>query len=149
MAKKRKGKGRGYILAAVAALALWAGAAQAQNVSPSVEYFLGPSAGKAWYAPFAWTASTINAQTGTTYTIVATDFGKVLTFANAGAIAVTLPVATTTNFPDSGCFTLVTIGAGTVTVTPTTSTINGQATKDYATNAGGRICRHGSNYLAY
>lgn len=128
---------------------LWAGTAMAQNVAPGLEYYLGPSLDKAWHAPGAWTASTVNAQTGTTYTILATDFGKVLTFANAAAIAVTLPVATTTNFPDSGCFTLVTTGAGTVTVTPTTSTINGQATKTYATNAGGRICRHGANYLAY
>lgn len=127
----------------------WLAPAQAQNVAPAVEFYLGPSAGRVWAAPGAYTASTLNAQTGTTYTIVATDFGKVLTFSNAGAIAVTLPVATTTNFPDGGCFTLVTIGAGTVTVTPTTSTINGQATKDYATNAGGRICRHGANYLAY
>lgn len=123
--------------------------AYAQNVAPALEYYLGPSLGSQWHAPGAWTASTINAQTGTTYTVLATDFGKVLTFANGSAIAVTLPVATTANFPDGGCFTLVTIGAGTVTVTPTTSTINGQATKDYATNAGGRICRHGANYLAY
>lgn len=128
---------------------LWAGAALAQNVSPGVEYFLGPTAGRVWAAPGAYTASTLNAQTGTTYTVLATDFGKVLTFANGAAIAVTLPVATTAYFPDGGCFTLVTTGAGTVTVTPTTSTINGQATKTYATNAGGRICRHGANYLAY
>lgn len=128
---------------------LWAGAGHAQQVAPSVRTFLGPSVGESWQPPGAWTSSTLNAQTGTTYTILATDFGKVLTFDNGSAIAVTLPVATTANFPDAGCFTLVTIGAGTVTVTPTTSTINGQATKDYATSAGGRICRHGANYLAY
>jgi len=126
---------------------LWAGAALAQ--APGIEYDLGPSLGRVVAPPGAWTASTINAQTGTTYTILSTDFSKILTFSNAGAIAVTLPVATTTGFPDSGCFTLVTIGAGSATVTPTTSTINGQATKVYATNAGGRICRHGANYLAY
>jgi len=128
---------------------LWAGAAIAQSAAPGIEYDLGPTLGRQLSPPFAWTASTVNAQTGTTYTILATDFGKVLTFAHAGAIAVTLPVVTTATFPDSGCFTLVTIGAGTVTVTPTTSTINGQATKTYATNAGGRICRHGAQYLAY
>jgi len=128
---------------------LWAGAALAQSVAPGIEYDLGPTLGRQLAPPGAWTASTVNAQTGTTYTILATDFGKVLTFANGAAIAVTLPVVTTANFPDSGCFTLVTIGAGTVTVTPTTSTINGQATKTYATNAGGRICRHGAQYLAY
>ena len=136
-------------LIAAALLAASASASLAQNVAPALNYYIGPSTGGVWAAPGAYTASTLNAQTGTTYTIVATDFGKVLTFANGAAIAVTLPVATTANFPDGGCFTLVTIGAGTVTVTPTTSTINGQATKDYATNAGGRICRHGANYLAY
>lgn len=134
---------------AAALVLLLAGPAQAQFVAPAIEYYLGPSLGKQWYAPYSWTSSTINAQTGTTYTILATDFGKVLTFANGAGIAVTLPIATTANFPDSGCFTLVTIGAGTVTVTPTTSTINGQATKEYATSLGGRICRHGANYLAY
>ena len=137
------------LLLAAALLGASAAAALAQNVAPAIEYYLGPSKGAEWAAPGAWTASTINAQTGTTYTIVATDFGKVLTFANGAAIAVTLPIATTAGFNDGACFTLVTIGAGTVTVTPTTSTINGQATKDYATNAGGRICRHGANYLAY
>lgn len=62
-----------------------------------------------------------NNQTGTTYTIVAADKGKILTFSNASSVAVTLPDTLDTNFQCS----IVQVGAGTVTVTPDTDTING------------------------
>ena len=65
-----------------------------------------------------------NNQTGTTYTIVAGDNGKVLTFNNAASIAVTLPDTLDTNFQCS----IVQIGAGVPTVTPATDTINGAGT---------------------
>ena len=65
-----------------------------------------------------------NNQVGTTYTIVAGDNGKVITFNNASAIAVTLPDTLDTNFQ---C-TIVQIGAGVPTVTPNTDTINGAGT---------------------
>jgi hypothetical protein len=61
-----------------------------------------------------------NAQTGTTYTIQASDAGKIITFDHAASIAVTLPDTLDTNFQ---C-TLIQIGAGIVTVTPDTDTIN-------------------------
>jgi hypothetical protein len=55
-----------------------------------------------------------NAQTGTTYTIVADDLGKHITLSNAGAITVTLPAAG--GQFNSGWFTIVeNIGAGTAT----------------------------------
>jgi hypothetical protein len=59
------------------------------------------------------TAQTINAQTGTTYTIVSTDPGKLVTLTNAAAIAVTVPtgVATVGQRID-----LAQLGAGQVTV---------------------------------
>ena len=131
---------------------LWAGAASAQNLpAPSLEYFLSPSIGQAWQPPGMWGVGNnqFNAQTGTSYTIAATDMGKVVTFNNGSPIAVTLPVATTAGFEASKCFWVITIGAGTVTVTPTTSTINGQTTKTFATNASGRICSDGTNYYTY
>lgn len=53
----------------------------------------------------------INAQTGSTYTIADTDFGKILTFTST--VTVTIPNDTATGFT---C-TLVQIGAGPVTVT--------------------------------
>lgn len=130
------------------ALVLYAVAAQAQVVAPGIEYFLGPSLGKKWEGATAQTAG-INAQVGTTYTIAATDMGKLVTFNNAGAVAVTLPAATTAGFDAFHEFKVLNLGAGTVTVTPTTSTINGGATKTYAQNASGSIRSDGTNYFAY
>lgn len=92
-------------------------------------------------------ATAVNAQTGTTYTFVVADFGKLVTFSNAGAIAVTLPQATTTF---SNFNVLVrNLGAGTVTITPTTSTINGAATYTLATNAIAFIVSDGTNYQVH
>lgn len=139
---------KSILLAGAAVLAIAAGAS-AQQFAPALQYYVGPSQGQIWAAPDAWGPLQFNAQTGTTYTILATDMGKVVTFANAGAIAVTLPVATTAGFEAGKCFIAISIGAGTATITPTTSTINGQATKAYATNAGSKVCSDGTNYFAY
>jgi hypothetical protein len=121
--------------------------ALAQTVSPSVEYFLGPSLGKKWELSGAWTGG-VNAQTGTTYTVLATDMGKLVTFSNGSAIAVTLPQAGTVGFEAGREFCVLDLGAGSATVTPTTSTVNGSATKVYATGASGCIRSDGTNYLA-
>src|SRR5687768_16636190 len=64
----------------------------------------------------------VNAQTGTTYTVLAKDRGKLVTFTNAAAIAVTLPVASTTAFGADWYVYIQNRGAGAVTITPTTST---------------------------
>lgn len=66
-----------------------------------------------------------NAQTGTTYTILTGDRGKYLTMNNASTVAVTLPQANSTTFGGGYFFWIENIGAGTVTITPTTSNING------------------------
>lgn len=137
------------ILLLAAALAAIPALARAQSVAPAVEWYLGPTLGKQWASPSAYGTQQFNAQTGTTYTILATDMGKIVTTNNGSAIAVTLSAATTAGFGAGKCFVLINIGAGTATITPTTSTINGQATKDYATSAGGRICSDGTNYYAY
>src|SRR5215469_1694726 len=71
-------------------------------------------------------APRVNAQSGTTYTVSVDDYGKLVTFNNASPVAVTLPQATTT-FATFNFFTC-NKGAGLVTITPTTSTINGNAT---------------------
>jgi hypothetical protein len=59
------------------------------------------------------TAQTLNAQTGTTYTLVAGDVGKLVTLTNSAAIAVTVPtgIATVGQRID-----LAQLGAGQVTV---------------------------------
>jgi hypothetical protein len=137
---------RKLLLALSLCIVAWG--ANAQTVAPGIEYFLGPVLGKKWEGATAQTAG-VNNQTGTTYTILATDMGKLVTFNNGGAVAVTLPVATTAGFDAFHEFKVLNLGAGTVTVTPTTSTINGGATKTYAQNASGSIRSDGTNYFAY
>ena len=72
----------------------------------------------------AFNEADYNPQTGTTYTIQASDAGKIITFNNAASIAVTLPDTLDVNFH---C-TIIQIGAGVPTVTPNTDTINGAGT---------------------
>lgn len=70
----------------------------------------------------------------TSDTILATDRGKRVTYNNGGAIAVALPQAGTTGFDQGFVFVVKNKGAGTVTVTPATSTIDGGATLPIVTN---------------
>lgn len=59
----------------------------------------------------------INAQTGTTYTFVASDQNNVfVTLSNASSIAVTIPTNATTAFPVGTVLNFVQTGAGQVTV---------------------------------
>ena len=76
-------------------------------------------------APLLTRLTEVNVQTGTTYTIQASDSGKVIICNNAAAIAVTLPDTLDTYFQ---C-TVVQVGAGVPTVTRSgTDTINGAGT---------------------
>jgi predicted secreted protein len=87
-----------------------------------------------------------NAQTGTTYAFVAGDRGKVVTFNNAASVAVTIAAATGSF--GSGWFTEVeNIGAGLVTITPTTSTIDGAANVVLKQWESVTIVSNGTNYL--
>jgi len=91
-------------------------------------------------------STSVNAQTGTTYTVLSTDSGKLVTFNNASAQAITLPQATTTGF-GSGFFLYVeSLGAGVVTITPTTSTINGASSVKLTQDKGLIIFSDGTNY---
>jgi hypothetical protein len=73
--------------------------AQAPTVSPGLQYFEGPTIGERWEGAGLYQfGAGFNAQSGTTYTVVAADMGKFLTFSNAGAQAVTLPQAGTAGF---------------------------------------------------
>lgn len=87
----------------------------------------------------------INAQTGTTYTFVAGDACQLVTFSNASSVAVTLPQATG-SFTTGWGTDVQNKGAGTVTITPTTSTINGAATLVLTQNQGCTIVSDGTNY---
>jgi hypothetical protein len=108
-----------------------AGAAEV-FITPSAEDFL----------------SAVNAQTGTTYTILATDLRKLVTLSNGSAIAVTLPQATAATglFPPGWYCFVRNLGAGTATITPTTSTIDGAATLVMASGGSAIIFSDGTNY---
>jgi hypothetical protein len=89
-------------------------------------------------------APQVNAQVGATYTIAASDYGQLVTFNNAASIAVTLAQAT-------GSFAtfnvnVVNLGAGVVTVTPTTSTINGASSITVSQNQSLWIFSDGTNW---
>jgi hypothetical protein len=83
----------------------------------------------------------INAQTGTTYVFVAADAGRLTTFTNAAAVAVTLGV-----FADGTVFHAKNIGAGVVTITPTGATIDFAATLILTKGQSASIFSDGTNY---
>ncbi len=83
-----------------------------------------PSGGAAALEAWALPGVPTNAQTGTTYTIAVTDRASYVTFSNGSAIAVTLPSAASAGFGSNFVFVACDIGAGTATITPTTSTIS-------------------------
>lgn len=58
----------------------------------------------------------INAQTGTTYTTVLADNGKLVTLSNASAIAVTIPPNSSVTYPVGAQINMTQLGAGQVTV---------------------------------
>lgn len=89
-----------------------------------------------------------NAQVGTTYTFLTGDRGKHVTLSNGSAIAVTLPQAGSAGFLLSWFSYVENIGAGLVTITPTTSTINGAATLLLQTGEAYLITSDGTNYRA-
>jgi len=93
------------------------------------------------------TAVASNPQTGTTYTYVTGDRAKIVTHSNAAAIAATLPAAVST-FGAGWHMLVKNIGAGTLTITPTTSTINGSPTLVLTTGQWAWIVSDGSDYTA-
>ena len=69
---------------------------------------------------FYGNANSYNDQTGTTYTLVAGDNGKIVTVSNASAITVTVPASLPTGF---NC-TVVQKGAGQITFAASSTTLN-------------------------
>jgi hypothetical protein len=73
---------------------------------------------------------TINAQTGTTYTPVLADNGKLVTLSNASAITLTVPTNASVAYATGAQINIEQIGAGQVTVVGDTGvTVNGTGTK--------------------
>lgn len=88
----------------------------------------------------------VNAQTGTTYTVQVTDYGQLITFNNGSAVAVTLGAASA-SFPFS--FYVQNKGAGTVTITPTSGTINGASNLAIPQNRGVFIVSDNTNWQIF
>ena len=92
----------------------------------------------------------INAQTGTSYTFTGAgaspDAGKLTTFSNTSSVAVTLPQAGSAGFPAGTVLIVQNINSGVVTITPTTSTINGSSSVTLNQNRGIVIVSDGTNY---
>jgi hypothetical protein len=73
--------------------------------------------GSAWESAGATTQGlTLNAQTGTTYTLALSDSGKFVTQSNASGITTTIPPNTDVAFPIGTQVNLLQLGAGQVTV---------------------------------
>lgn len=92
-------------------------------------------------------APQVNAQVGTTYTFLASDYGQLVTFSNAGTVAVILPQATGSFSPWN--VMVKNRGAGTVTITPQTSTINGSSTLVLTTGQTSMIISDSVNYQTW
>lgn len=90
----------------------------------------------------------VNAQTGTTYTYLTTDFRKLVTHTNGSAIAGTLPQAGA-SFPANWWIFVQNRGAGLLTITPTTSTIDGAASLVLSQGEGILIVSDGTNYFTF
>jgi hypothetical protein len=98
-------------------------------------------AGACW-VPIAGLVRTVKTIAGAEYSVVEEDDGQVLVFTNAGGCAMTLAEATGQFAPPFG-FEFEALG-GALTITPTTSTINGAA----SAKVGGRnvVVADGGNY---
>jgi hypothetical protein len=70
------------------------------------------------------TEVTLNSQTGTTYTLVSADRGKLVSLSNASPITLTIPTNATTAFPTGTRIDIIQTGAGQVTVGGAGVTIN-------------------------
>jgi hypothetical protein len=94
-----------------------------------------PSGGLATLPAWAPPGVVPNAQVGASYTFLASDRAGYVTFNNAGAVTVTLPQASTTGFANNYVTLACDIGAGTVTITPTVSTMSYTTGASYITGA--------------
>ena len=61
---------------------------------------------------------TLNAQTGTTYTLVLTDSAKFITCSNASAVVVTVPPNSSVAFPTGTQVNIMMLGAGSTSIAP-------------------------------
>lgn len=89
----------------------------------------------------------VNAQTGTSYSVVTTDYGQLLTFANGSPVAVSLASASAGGY-NPFSFYVLNNGSGTVTITPSGSTIGGSASLSLGNKQSAFIVSDGANWQA-
>jgi hypothetical protein len=88
----------------------------------------------------------INAQTGTTYTPVLTDNGRLVTLNNSSAITVTVPTDASVAYATGAIINLQAIGTGQVTVTGDTGvTVTATGTKLRTQYSAGSLVKLGTN----
>jgi hypothetical protein len=84
----------------------------------------------------------VNNQVGASYTILPSDFGKLVIFTNAGAVTVTIDPST---IPSNFFCGIASFGAGGLTITPASGTIDGVASLALTTNQGLPVYSDGTN----
>lgn len=91
----------------------------------------------------------VDAQTGTSYNVPASDVFGLVTSNNSSAVAWALPQAALgSNYPNGSSLWVRNLGAGTVTITPSSpSTINGGTTYTVAQGHSAQIVVVGGNYV--
>jgi hypothetical protein len=105
----------------------------------------GIGAGNAWL-PVSNALVGVNAQVANVYAIVSSDLNKLVTFTNVSATSVSMSQAGTSAFINGWSVYVQNLGAGAVTITPTTSTIGGNATLVLQQGQGTLIVSDGTNY---
>lgn len=80
--------------------------------------FTGRTKNRAAALDAAFNQHVVNAQTGTSYTLLLTDRGNLITLSNASAVTLTVPPASAVDYPLWTIIRLLNKGAGIVTVTP-------------------------------
>lgn len=98
-------------------------------------------------------AELVNAQTGTSYAILDADRAKLITAVNTAAQAYSIAQAGAASAFQAGWFCDLqnnsTAAAGIITITPTTSTINGASTLKVQPGQSVRIVSDGTNYQVF
>jgi hypothetical protein len=108
-----------YVIGTVAASTL-TGTALASNVLSSSLTSVGTLSSLAVTGNAVYHMS-VNAQSGTSYTLALSDDGGVVTLGNSGATALTIPTNAVSAFPIGTQITVIQIGAGTVTISAVSS----------------------------
>jgi hypothetical protein len=109
--------------------------------------FPAPLSGQLTQLSGAQTRIATNVQSGTTYTILATDCGKLISVSNTSSVVITIPEAGAGGLA-AGCWMdIQNVGPGTVTLAAVLSLIDGAASVVLTANQGLRLVCNGTAYL--